>query len=68
MNKKNKKRLWPWVMSFIIILLGLWQFFSNNYKEEEKELRTQIRKTVKEMFPETKKYLELLFNSSQGTR
>ncbi|MFC1826639.1 esterase/lipase family protein [Thermodesulfobacteriota bacterium] len=39
-------------MSFIIILLGLWQFFSNNYKEEEKELRTQIRKTVKEMFPE----------------
>jgi pimeloyl-ACP methyl ester carboxylesterase len=52
MNKKNKKRLWPWVIGSIFLLLGLWQFFSNTYREEEKELRTQIRKTVKEMFPE----------------
>ena len=52
MNKKNKKILWPWVIGFIILLLGLWQFFSNTYQEEEKELRSQIRKTVKEMFPE----------------
>jgi len=52
MNKKNKKRFWPWVIGSIIILFGLWQFFSNTYREEEKELRTQIRKTVKEIFPE----------------
>ncbi len=52
MNKKNKKRLWPWVIGSILLLLGLWQFFSNTYREEEKELRSQIRKTVKEMFPE----------------
>ena len=49
---KNKKRLWPWIVGCIILLIGLWQFLSNTYKEEEKELRTQIRKTVKEMFPE----------------
>jgi len=52
MNKKNKKRLWPWIIGSVLLLLGVWQFFSNTYKEEEKELRTQIRKTVKEMFPE----------------
>jgi pimeloyl-ACP methyl ester carboxylesterase len=51
MNKKNKKRFWPWVIGSILLLFGLWQFFSNTYREEEKELRTQIRKTVKEMFP-----------------
>ena len=52
MNNKNRKRLWFWVIGFVILLLGLWQFFSNTYQEEEKEVRTQIRKTVKEMFPE----------------
>ena len=52
MNKKNKKRLWPWVIGSVLLLFGLWQFFANTYREEEKELRTQIRKTVKEMFPE----------------
>ena len=51
MNKKNKKRLWPWIIGSVLLLLGVWQFFANTYKEEEKELRTQIRKTVKEMFP-----------------
>jgi len=40
------------VFGSILLLLGLWQFLSNIYQEEEKELRTQIRKTVKEMFPE----------------
>jgi pimeloyl-ACP methyl ester carboxylesterase len=52
MNNKNKKILWPKIIGSIILLFGLWQFFSNIYQEEEKELRTQIRKTVKEMFPE----------------
>jgi alkylation response protein AidB-like acyl-CoA dehydrogenase len=30
----------------------VWQFLSHTFQEEEKELRTQIRKTVEEMFPE----------------
>lgn len=47
----DKKRLWLWAIGFILLLLGLWQFASNTYREEEKELRSQIRKTVKEMFP-----------------
>lgn len=48
----DKKRPWLWAIGFILLLLGLWQFASNTYREEEKELRSQIRKTVKEMFPE----------------
>jgi pimeloyl-ACP methyl ester carboxylesterase len=52
MNKKNKKRIWLLGIGFIILLFGLWQFISNTYREEEKELRTHIRKTIKEMFPE----------------
>jgi hypothetical protein len=51
MRNKNKKRLWPWIIGSVLLLLGVWQFLSNTYKEEEKELSTQIRKTVKEMFP-----------------
>ena len=51
MNKKTNKKLWPWIIGFVFLLFGVWQFFSNTYKEEEKMLRTQIRKTVKEMFP-----------------
>ncbi|KPK31707.1 MAG: hypothetical protein AMK70_11925 [Nitrospira bacterium SG8_35_1] len=49
---QNKKRLWPWIMGIIVLLIGVWQLVSDNFREEEKELRTQIRKTVKEMFPE----------------
>ena len=51
MNKKINKKLWPWIIGLVLLLFGVWQFFSNTYKEEEKVLRTQIRKTVKEMFP-----------------
>ena len=35
-----------------IFLAGLWQLFTNIYQEEEKELRRQLRETVKEKFPE----------------
>lgn len=52
MSKKKSKKIWLWIIGSIILLFGLWQFLSNTYKEEEKELRTQIRQTVKEMFPE----------------
>ena len=49
---KNKIKYWLWAIGIIVLLIGVWQFLSNTYKEEEKELRTQIRQTVKEMFPE----------------
>ena len=55
MNEKNrwiKKRRWPWVIGGILLLIGLWQLFTNLYREEEKQLRRQLRETVKEKFPE----------------
>jgi pimeloyl-ACP methyl ester carboxylesterase len=71
-KKKNKKRLWPWVIGSILLLLGLWQFFSNTYREEEKELRSQFRETVKEMFPEqaaeiSQSFGLFLFEADQGS-
>jgi pimeloyl-ACP methyl ester carboxylesterase len=33
-------------------MIGLWQLFTNLYQEEDKELRRQLRETVKEKFPE----------------
>lgn len=52
LSRKNKKRLWPLIICAIVLLFGLWQYLSHTFQEEEKELRTQIRKTVTEMFPE----------------
>jgi pimeloyl-ACP methyl ester carboxylesterase len=54
-DKENcwiKKRRWTWVIGGILLLVGLWQLFTNIYREEEKELRRQLRETVKEKFPE----------------
>jgi pimeloyl-ACP methyl ester carboxylesterase len=51
-NRRTKKRRWIWVIGGILLLLGLWQFFTNMYREQEKELRRQLRETVKEKFPE----------------
>jgi hypothetical protein len=51
-NRRIKKRRWLWVIGGILLLLGLWQLFTNMYREQEKELRRQLRETVKEKFPE----------------
>jgi pimeloyl-ACP methyl ester carboxylesterase len=51
-NSWIKKRRWPWVIGGILLLVGLWQLFTSIYREEEKELRRQLRETVKENFPE----------------
>jgi pimeloyl-ACP methyl ester carboxylesterase len=51
-NTRTKKRRWPWVIAGILLLIGLWQLFANLYREEEKQLRRQLRETVKEKFPE----------------
>ena len=51
-NRWIKRRRWPWVIGGVLLLVGLWQLFTNLYGEEEKELRRQIRETLKEKFPE----------------
>ena len=51
-HTRTKKRRWPWVIAGILLLIGLWQLFANLYQEEEKQLRRQLRETVKEKFPE----------------
>ena len=54
MNKKIGRwiKKWPWVLGGILLLIGSWQLLVNLYREEEKELRRQLRETVKEKFPE----------------
>ena len=40
-------------MALLAILLGgLWFLLTDVYREEEKELRTRLRESVKETFPE----------------
>jgi pimeloyl-ACP methyl ester carboxylesterase len=51
-SKLRKHRRWLWIVCVVIVLVGLWQLFTNLYREEEKELRRQLRETVKEKFPE----------------
>ena len=36
----------------VLLFIGLWQLVANFYLEEEKELRRQLRETIKERFPE----------------
>ena len=48
----SKKRRWLWFVAGIILLIGLWQLVASFYREEEKQLRRQLRETVKEKFPE----------------
>ncbi len=50
-TKMSKKRRWLWFVAGIILLIGLWQLIASFYREEEKELRRQLRQTVKEKFP-----------------
>ncbi len=52
-NNRTKKRRWPWIIGGIFLLLiGVWHFFTALYQEEEKQLLSQLRETVKEKFPE----------------
>jgi pimeloyl-ACP methyl ester carboxylesterase len=50
--KSIKRRRWLWIVCIAIVLVGLWELFTGIYREEEKELRRQLRETVKEKFPE----------------
>ena len=50
--KSIKRRRWVWMLCLAIVLLVLWEVFTSFYREEEKELRRQLRETVKKQFPE----------------
>ena len=50
--KSIKRRRWLWMLCLAIVVLVLWEVFTSFYREEEKELRRQLRETVKEKFPE----------------
>jgi pimeloyl-ACP methyl ester carboxylesterase len=43
------------ILICIIIVLGIYQLVTHFYRDEEKELRTQVRTAVKEAFPDHKK-------------
>jgi pimeloyl-ACP methyl ester carboxylesterase len=51
-NRRTKKTRWLWIIGAILLFLGFWQLFTSTYREQEKELRRQLRETVKEKFPE----------------
>ncbi|MGD9045620.1 MAG: alpha/beta fold hydrolase [Desulfobacterales bacterium] len=59
--KSIRRRRWLWVVCLAILLAGLWQLLTNIYREEEKELRRQLRETVKEKFPEQASELSKTF-------
>ena len=40
------------ILICIIVLLGIYQLVTHFYRDEEKELRTQVRTAVKEAFPD----------------
>jgi pimeloyl-ACP methyl ester carboxylesterase len=42
------------ILIFIILVLGVYQLVTHFYRDEEKELRTQVRTAVKEAFPDHK--------------
>ena len=55
----RKKRRWLWGIVCVLLLVGLWQAGSLFFPEGEKALRSQVRETVKERFPEqTPRYLQ----------
>jgi pimeloyl-ACP methyl ester carboxylesterase len=47
---RRRRRLW--IAGLAVLLGGLWYLLTDFYPEEEKELRTQLRESVKESFPE----------------
>lgn len=46
------KRRWRWIVGGGLLVVGAWFLVTDSYREEEKELRTRLRETVKETFPE----------------
>ncbi len=51
-SRPTRRRRWPWIVGLAVLLSALWLVVTDTYREEEKELRTQLREAVKESFPE----------------
>ena len=49
-SPRRRRRLW--IAGLAVLLGGLWYLLTDFYPEEEKQLRSQLRETVKESFPE----------------
>ena len=45
------KRRWLWIIAGMLLLIVLWHVITNFYREQDKELRRQLRQSVKEKFP-----------------
>ena len=52
LKKTSRFKRWLFIFGVIVLLVGLYHLFFDNYREEEKEIRSQVRQTIKEMFPE----------------
>jgi pimeloyl-ACP methyl ester carboxylesterase len=50
--KWTQKRRWLWIIAGMLLVLVVWQVVTNIYREEDKELRRQLRQSVKEKFPQ----------------
>jgi pimeloyl-ACP methyl ester carboxylesterase len=50
--KRPPKRRWLWVLGSVALLIVVWQLVADRYREEEKQLRGQLRETVKAHFPD----------------
>lgn len=51
------------ILICIILVLGIYQLVTHFYRDEEKELRTQVRTAVKEAFPEHQEELDGMLDS-----
>ena len=53
MSKPNRrKKFWLYGSCIVVLLTALYLLLSERYQEEEKSLRTQLRQSVKDNFPE----------------
>ena len=51
-TRPAQRRRWRWIAGGAALLAGAWFLVADHYREEEKELRTRLRETVRETFPE----------------
>jgi pimeloyl-ACP methyl ester carboxylesterase len=50
--RTTRRRRLRWIAVLVALFGGLWYLVTDAYREEEKELRTQLREAVKERFPD----------------
>ena len=47
-----KRKHWLLMLACLLLLIGVWHLVTSVFREEEKQIRTRLRETVKERFPE----------------